>query len=155
MIRAFVVIVGLSLCGAAGASAQSVETSPRVDATLTIERAMTVSSVQPMTFGRSAEASSLELGPSSSRDAVIRVTGDPGRVYRVTLPRIILAQPGDVPVTTLSIYSDNAGDITQTLTARTDSNGVDRLHVRGRLEAASGMSFSDVTSAVPVGVDYE
>ena len=136
--------------------AQGQEAGPRpvASGSLTIERPLTVASVQPMSFNPVSSRTGATATARAS-EAVIRVTGDPGRVYRVTLPESIVAQPGDLTVDRFTIVSDNSGDITASLTARMDSMGRDRLHITGRLRDAAGLTLSDVTAAVPVGVDYE
>lgn len=145
----------LLLAGSAvHANAQTVDSPARAGASITIERSLTVASVRPMIFHR-APSQPETAALAQSGEAVIRVTGDPGRVYRVSLPSSIVAQPGDLTVDTLTIVSENSGDITQTLTARMDSKGLDRLHISGLLRQVGGVTLTDVTAAVPVGVDYE
>ncbi|NJC41689.1 hypothetical protein GGQ87_001947 [Brevundimonas alba] len=142
------------LAVAAPALAQESVPHPVASGSITIERPLTVASVQPMSFSPVSSRAEAAV-TAKAGEAVIRITGDPGRVYRVTLPDSILAQPGGLTVDSFTIVSDNSGDITSSLTARMDSTGRDRLRISGLLRDASGLSLSDVTAAVPVGVDYE
>jgi len=153
MIRSLV--LAISLCGvAAPALAQTDESPPKANASLTVERSLTIAAVQPMSFNRVSIGTSVTV-TTQSGTAVMRVSGDPGRVYRVTLPAAIVARPGDMAVDLFTVISDNSGDITQNLTARMNSEGSDRLEITGLLRKPVGIALSNVSAAVPIGVDYE
>lgn len=136
------------------AQAQTGEAPSRASASITIERSLTVASLRPMSFSPVSSHADI-AAVAQSGEAIIRVTGDPGRLYRISVPRSVVAQPGDLTVDTLAIVSDNSGDITRTLTARMDGDGVDRLRISGMLRGSNDIRLSNVTAAVPVGVDYE
>lgn len=124
------------------------------NATLTIERALTVNAMRAMKFSGSETA----LGAQGAQDvteAVIEVTGDPGRVYRITLPLSVEADGGTAIVDALTLRSENSGDITRTLTARMSAQGSDRLYIGGRLRSFQGLFVTGVISVVPMGIDYE
>lgn len=91
-------------------------------------------------------------GSTASAPAVIRVTGDPGRTYRVNLPRSFSAPTGQATISQFRVWSQNSGDISETLTAHMDLQGQDTLRVTGVLSA---VTFVDVTAAMPVTVNYE
>jgi hypothetical protein len=153
VIRFLILAAGLSLA-AHSALAQSQDTAQRASASLTIERSLSVATVRPMSFNPvSSRTGGVVMTPSGP--AVIRITGDPGRVYRVTLPTRVVAGPGDLTVDTLTVISDNSGDITRNLTARMDSAGFDRLQITGLLSQQTGIAVTNVSAAVPIGVDYE
>ncbi len=153
MIRFLILAACLSLA-ANWAMAQPQDTAQRANASLTIERSLSVAAERPMTFN--PVSSRIGMGiMTQSGAAIIRITGDPGRVYRVTLPTRFVAGPGDLTVDTLTVISDNSGDITRTLTARTDSAGVDRLQITGLLSQNISTSLTNVSAAVPIGVYYE
>ncbi len=153
MIRSLVLAV--SLCGvAAPAFAQIAEIPPSANASLTIERSLTIAAVQPMSFNPVSTSTGVVV-TTQSGTAIIRVSGDPGRVYRVNLPAEIVASPGDRPVDVLTVISDNSGDITSNLTARMNAEGSDRLQITGLLSQPSGIALTNVSAAVPIGVDYE
>lgn len=153
MIRSLVLAVGL--CGvAAPAFAQTAESPPKANASLTIERSLTIAAVQPMSFNPVSTGPGVTV-TTQSGTAVIRVSGDPGRVYRVTLPAAIVARPGDMAVDLFTVISDNSGDITRNLTARMNAEGSDRLEITGLLRQPGGIARSNVSAAVPIGVDYE
>lgn len=139
----------------------------RAQGTLTVERAVGVSEISRMVFNASATASesaSGEMAPpeqttlsaatrlSADAPAVIRVSGDPGRSYRVNLPRSIEDPKTNATISGFSVWSHNSGDITESLTARMDETGRDTLRVSGFL---SRLAFTDVTAAVPIVVNYE
>lgn len=153
MIRFLILAAGLSLADES-ALGQSQDTSPRANATLTIERSLSVATVRPMRFNP-VSSNSGTIVTTRSEPAVILVTGDPGRIYRITLPPTVLAGPGDLTVDTLTVVSDNSGDVTRNLTARMDAAGSDRLQITGLLRQATGIVLTNVSAAVPIGVDYE
>lgn len=123
-------------------------------AALTIERPLQVSTVRPLTFGPSQGDGSI-ASPTNPTEAVIQVTGDPGRVYRVRLPTTIATGVSGATIEGFTIRSDNSGDIAQTLTARMDGVGQDRLHIGGSLRRSGTLILTEVTAAIPLSVDYE
>ncbi|CAN5346774.1 hypothetical protein BH10PSE1_BH10PSE1_21070 [soil metagenome] len=163
MIRAVVPLPGLliALFVAAPAMAQTRQT----EASVTVERSVGVSEVSRMIFNATATteqgvsapppeqtALSTAGGSAASAPAVIRITGDPGRAYRVNLPQSIADPLTNATITSLTVWSENSGDITTSLTARMDEEGRDTLRVTGFL---SSVAFTDVNAAVPIVVNYE
>lgn len=144
-----ILVVALSLI-----SAEARAQSRLAESTVTIERALTISTVRPLTFGRVA-ANGVPMSSAGSADAVIQVTGDPGRLYRVRLPAAIMTSTPGTTIDSFTIWSDTAGDISQSLTGRIDDRGQDRLRIGGALRRSSAIILSDVTAAIPVSVDYE
>lgn len=122
--------------------------------TIIVERALTISTVRSLSFGpsRGNEAIPISTAPTQ---AVIQVTGDPGRIYRVRLPAVISTSTPGATIEGFTIRSDNSGDISQTLTAQMDGTGKDRLHIGGSLRRPSTLTLSEVTTAIPLSVDYE
>ncbi|MFC5344411.1 DUF4402 domain-containing protein [Brevundimonas staleyi] len=122
-------------------------------ASITIERALTVTGIRPMGF--EATGGQVDAVGGGTTEAIIEVTGDPGRIYRVQLPGSIKADGLGSMIDTFTLRSDNSGDISETLTARMDANGFDRLHVGGRLRRAPGLVITEVSAAIPLSIDYE
>ncbi len=162
--KTLVVLMGFAAL-AAPAAAQTRQAS----AAVTVERAVGVSQISRMIFNATATEdatiTSAATAPSpeettlvSSRamaadaPAVIRISGDPGRAYRINLPRSISDPDTNATITDFSVWSDNSGDITETLSARMDQTGRDTLRVSGVL---SVVAISDVSAAVPITVNYE
>lgn len=83
------------------------------------------------------------------------MTGDPGRLYRVRLPAAFASSTAGVTVDSFTIWSDDSGDTSNTLTARMDGSGQDRLRIGGSLRRSSTLVITDVTTAIPLSVDYE
>lgn len=121
---------------------------------LTIERPLQVSTVRPLTFGPSQVDGTI-ASPTNPTEAVIQVTGDPGRIYRVRLPAAIATGVPGATIEGFTIWSDNSGDISRTLTARMDDVGHDRLHIGGSLRRSGTLVLTEVTAAIPLSVDYE
>ena len=121
---------------------------------ITIERALTVDALRPMAF-RGPGSSIDPISSNVVTEAVVEVTGDPGRVYRVSLPRSIDADLIGSVSDTFTLRSENLGDITETMTSRMNADGFDRLYIGGRLRGKSAVLITGVVTAVPVTVDYE
>ena len=122
-----------------------------------IERALTMSSVQPMSFVAARRNIQAAAGEDSAvgTPAVIDITGDPGRIYRIRLPASIEAETGEGLIDGFRVWSETAGDVSRTLAGRLNEQGTDRLHISGSLSHVAGVSFTDLRAAVPVSVDYE
>ena len=88
-------------------------------------------------------------------EAIIEVTGDPGRMYRITLPDSIAAGHMGSTVDSFTLRSQNSGDITRTLTAHMNALGTDRLHIGGRLRGANGLLIVGVKAVIPLTIDDE
>jgi Domain of unknown function (DUF4402) len=121
---------------------------------LTIERPLQVSTVRPLTFGPSQVDGSI-AAPTGPTEAVIQVTGDPGRIYRVRLPAAIATGVPGATIDGFTIWSDTSGDISQTLTAKMDNTGHDRLRIGGSLRRSGTLVLTEVVAALPLSVDYE
>lgn len=121
---------------------------------ITVERPLSVISVRPMSFSATAMSANVPAS-SATGEAIIQITGDPGRIYRVRLPAMIEADTAGSSIDSFTIRSDNAGDISTTLTARMDDAGQDRLHVGGLLRRVGGLMVTDVRAAIPLSIDYE
>lgn len=152
MKRALLILAATVAAGLTGtAHAQSVDTG----ATLSVQRSLSVATVRPMRI----EVVSGEVGLSVSSEnladapAMIQVTGDPGRVYRIRVPRSLDDQDLSV-VEDLTIWSSNTGDITASRVSHLDPYGRDMLRVMGRLRLRPGQAAEDVAS-LPLSIDYE
>lgn len=148
--------LGLILAMAGPALAQS----RRAEATgaIQVERALTLSNVQSMTFAANRRTASND--PAANADtsdvpAVIDITGDPGRVYRIQLPSTIDTELSEGVISGFQVWSETVGDVTRTMTGRLNAEGHDRLRISGVLTTARGMIITDVQTAVPVNIDYE
>lgn len=142
------------VCAAAGpASAQTREAA----GSIRIERALTLSSIRSMTFVAvpKATTSGAEIEGVASASAVIEITGDPGRSYRIRLPAAIETSLAAANIGRLRVWSETAGDVTDTLFGRLNDQGRDRLHIAGDLTVPSGVSLTDLSASVPLSVDYE
>ena len=146
-----VVVLALFLTAVAG---QAAPQSRPANSTITVERALTISTVRPLSFGPSRIDDSV-VTPADPTQAVIQVTGDPGRIYRVRLPAMITTSMPGATISGFTIRSDNSGDISETLTARMDDLGQDRLHIGGSLNRSSTIVLTEVITASPLSVDYE
>jgi len=124
-------------------------------ATISIERSLSIVSVRPIQLSPEQRVATLSLSADiqPNAPAVIRVTGDPGRVYRIRVPRTLTSSEGVALVEDLQIWSENTGDVSVTRTSHMDLDGRDMLRVSGRLRPANGASES--VAALPLSIDYE
>lgn len=128
--------------------------------TIRVERALTLSNVQSMSFvatRRSIGGATIveEPAAASTAPAVIDITGDPGRIYKIQLPETISAEVADTVIDGFQVWSETMGDVTTTMSGRLNSEGRDRLLISGVLTGATGMIITNVSAAVPVSIDYE
>lgn len=124
-------------------------------ATISIERSLSIVSVRPIQLSPEQRVATLSLSADiqPNAPAVIRVTGDPGRVYRIRVPRTLTSSEGVALVEDLQIWSANTGDVSVTRTSHMDLDGRDMLRISGRLRPANGASES--VAALPLSIDYE
>jgi len=116
-----------------------------------------VSATQPMRLARTAGLRTAPTAPDSQPDApaVIQVTGDAGQSYRVRVPRFVPAAQDATVVEGVSVWSANAGDVSDTGMARMDAEGRDTLRVVGRLSLLGLEGVANAVTALPLSIDYE
>jgi len=110
-----------------------------------------------MQFQARVGGGSLSVTASGLADApaMIQISGDPGRIYRIRVPRLV-ATPGDVAtLDELVVWSQNSGDISETRVGRLDANGQDVLSITGRLRILQASDDSDAVTSLPLSIDYE
>jgi len=124
-------------------------------ATLSVERSLSIASVRPIQLSPEDRVATLSMRADiqPNAPAVIRVTGDPGRVYRIRVPSTVASTEGVALVQDLRIWSENTGDISDTRTSRMDMEGRDMLRVSGRVRPAAGVA--EPFAALPLSIDYE
>lgn len=144
-------LAGLIVVAPAVAAAQS-ETGA---ATLTVQRGLSIATVSPMRLQPSEPGVALSVSGSNLVDApaMIQISGDPGRVYRIRLPQDD-ADQGVAVIQDLKIWSATSGDISETRVARLDLLGHDMLRVSGRLRVRLD-DEGDPIAALPLSIDYE
>lgn len=125
-------------------------------ATLTVQRGLSIATVSPMRLQPSDPEAALSVTGSNLVDApaMIRISGDPGRVYRIRLPQDDAEQQGVPVIYDLKIWSATSGDISETRVARLDLQGHDLLRVSGRLRTGTNEEGEPV-AALPLSIDYE
>lgn len=140
--RHLIIAAAAVLC-ATSAQAQSATGG----AALQIHRSLSVATLSSMHLDRDrGEAVALIAQDAGALDsaAVIRLSGDAGRAYRIRLPR-----PSQADWRNLSIWSANDGDISGGLSGRLDSEGQDTLTITGQPSQQAGMAV------LPVSIDYD
>lgn len=129
-----------------GASAQTAEPAR---SSLEIYRGLSVSSVRPLRMQLQPEGSTLGLTAIELGDgpALIEVTGDANRVYRV---QILDGDAGDV---SFEIFSTNAGDISATRISVMDADGHDMLRLTG--DPTVLRRLFGAMAQIPLNIQYE
>lgn len=154
MVRPFIVSGGVLLC---------MTTSPALaqqapaTAGLRVLDSYAVSATQPMRLARTSGLRASPTAPVSQPDApaVIQVSGDAGQSYRVRVPRFVPVAQDATVVEAVSVWSANAGDVSDTGMARMDAHGRDTLRIVGRLSLPGLDSVSGGVTALPLSIDYE
>jgi len=139
----------------AGTPAVALAQSENSSASLTVQRGLSIATVSPMRLQPNEPGVALSVTGSNLVDApaMIQISGDPGRVYRIRLPHD--EADGDVAVIEdLKIWSANSGDISETRVARLDLQGHDLLRVSGRLRIRLDHD-GEAVAALPLSIDYE
>jgi hypothetical protein len=124
-------------------------------ASLSVERSLSIASVRPIQLSPDDPVATLSMRADIRPDApaVIRIAGDPGRLYRIRVPRTLASSEGVILVEDLQIWSENTGDISKSRTSRMDFEGRDLLHVSGRLRPPTGAG--EPIAALPLSIDYD
>lgn len=162
MRRLLLAVAGLMICSPANAQTR------QSDAAITVEQSVGVSEISRMVFNSTTTTTTTTTGASApppeeavlgstrtmmaDEPAVIQISGDPGRAYRIYLPQSISDPDSNATITGFTVWSRNSGDITETLSGKMDHTGHDTLRVAGVISA---VTFSEVRAAVPVTVNYE
>ena len=120
-------------------------------ASLNVVRSLSIASVRPIQLTSAVQRPlGIDARGLAGAPAIIRIAGDPGRVYRIRAPAILRSPDGEAVVDDLRLWSVNAGDVSSSRVARMDVNGHDVLRITGRLKsAASGRA------SLPISIDYE
>lgn len=149
-------IIALALLTACAFAAPAAAQSSGGAASLAVvQRGLSMTSMRPMRLKVEEPAAGLHMESISLADApaLIQIGGDPGRFYRIRLPRLL--DTGETAIVEdLTIWSTNAGDISDTRVARMDHQGRDMLRVTGRLKVASDGRSMPI-AALPLSIDYE
>jgi hypothetical protein len=151
MTRLFVLVLCAMLASATASRAQSTDGR----AVLTVQRSLSVATVRSMRLEAIENRGSLAVSGTSVADApaMIQISGDPGRVYRIRLPQALGADDASI-IENLSIVSATSGDISSTRVAHMDLEGRDMLRISGRLRIRIGDQIQAV-AALPLSIDYE
>lgn len=152
-VPSFVLALAVSALAAGAAAAQSSQTA---DSTLTVQRSLSVVAVRSIQITSPGRAANLSLSAFADPDAPaeIRVTGDPGRVYRIRVPGALISSDGAAIVEDLKIWSLNAGDVSTTRVSHMDMEGRDLLRITGRLRL-EGKDPTLESAPLPLSIDYE
>lgn len=144
--------------------------------TISVIKPLSLSSVSEMNFSRIQPIGSTDIGlmtlsastspkittrgvstlPGSPPTAAIRsVSGEPNRVYRISLPTSVTSSPGGYLVTAFTLASANQGDITTTLFGRLNPAGKDTLFIGGTIGLPKNAKQEIYTARIPITLSYE
>jgi hypothetical protein len=156
MKRLTYLLAGLLVAASSSAHAQSEGAqSGRAAAALTVEgSAITISAIRPLTFAVPAPSANTTAA-LAGEPAILEISGDPGRAYRIRLPDTVATGDENDIVDHLTIQSQTSGDVSKTLTGRMNADGHDRLYIGGLLRRVTEIITAPITTTVPVSLDYE
>jgi hypothetical protein len=169
------------ICGAIGAAAlmatAAYAAQRTVAGTATIIRTMSVSTTAQMSFGKlqyngagpatsnvvlgsapptTRISTDVQLLPGGGETPAIRViTGEPGRIYRVTPPVSATATPGGLTVTAFTLWSANGGNITASRLGQLNAQGTDTVRIGASLVVPKGTKNATFTANAPVTITYD
>jgi len=169
------------VCGMIGAVALTATTAYAAQRTIagtaTIIRSMSVSTTAQMSFGKlqyngagpavaavvlraapptARTSTDVQLLPNGGETPAIRViTGEPGRIYRVTPPASATAAPGGLSVTAFTLWSTNSGDITSSRLGQLNAQGRDTIRIGASLMVPRGTKNDTFTANTPVTITYD
>ncbi len=147
--------IGALLAGVMSARAQT--PSPPATASIGVQNSLNVATIRPMRFQTRDGRTSLSVTASGLADApaMIQISGDPGRIYRIRVPRIVTATGDTALIEDLRVLSQNSGDISETRVGRLDGEGQDLLRITGQLRILRSSDGTDTVAALPLSIDYE
>jgi hypothetical protein len=169
------------ICGVVGAAALTATTAYAAQRTIagtaTVLRSMSVSTIAQMSFGKlqyngagpavaalvlravppmARTSTDVQLLPNGGETPAIRViTGEPGRIYRVTPPASATAAPGGLAVTAFTLWSANSGDITSSRLGQLNAQGQDTIRIGASLMVPRGTKNDTFTANTPVTITYD
>jgi len=145
MMMPMTALVRLALVVAVFAASPAVAQVADRTGSIVIERSVSVGNFAPIVPWRSpssisggaplsnapAPAPSAAPGPAPAAGgcAVVQITGDPGRLYRISVAAPVSTDPNAPPPAVLTIWSDTSGDISESQTGQLDANGQDTLRI--------------------------
>lgn len=157
--------------------AQSTSTVSRVArGTLTIFKPLSITNTADLSFGRlqpqgngtpgtviltSAPpiqriANGVSALPGGTETPAIRtLAGEPGRIYRVTIPSSVTSSPNAYLINSFTLWTQNRGDVTSTRVGQFNSNGTDVLRVGAMISLPKGSKQAVYTANVPITITYE
>lgn len=124
-------------------------------ASLDVQRSLSIASARPIRLLDESSASlTVEGDIRPDAPALIRVSGDPGRLYRIRIPLTSDLASGAARISDLRILSVNAGDVSMSGVARMDHQGQDLLQISGSLRTSDN-GRAETPPALPLSIDYE
>ncbi|ATQ43879.1 hypothetical protein [Caulobacter mirabilis] len=139
------------------ASPHEIAPSAQAEAALEVVRGLNVVSMRPMRLSPHPPRArdGVQGGALADAPAIIRISGDPGRLYRIRMPRILLADDSLAVIEELRVWSLGSGDITQSRVAQVGPGGRDVLRVSGRLRLLRPEAARAMFATLPISIDYE
>lgn len=100
--------------------------------------------------------SGVKLLPGGGEGPLIAlISGEPNRSYRIELPDLVLASPGQFKVTGLNIVSATSGNIPIYGIGHLDASGQDQIRIGGVLLLDQSAALDIYTALVPITVLYD
>ena len=150
------ILVLVAILGLASPAVAEPRAETSSHASLTVVRGLQVGTVSAMQLrpraGVRDDFGGLRARIAPDAPAVVRVSGDPRRAYRIRAPRQVLGRDRAVMVDDVSVWSANTGDLSHGGMSRMDAQGHDYLRISAR--SAGGASVRGGGAALPLAIDY-
>lgn len=104
----------------------------------------------------SRTSNGVTLLPGGAETPAIRtLSGEPGRVYRVTIPASVPSIPEGHTINQFTLWSANLGLITSTKLGQLDAAGTDTLRLGATISLPKGAKQITPSANVPITISYE
>ncbi|MBC6981957.1 DUF4402 domain-containing protein [Caulobacter sp. 17J80-11] len=171
-LRAGTLILAAALVSTSAASAPAKQGAAR----MTLLQPLTLTYDSDLAFGRlhtdnghGSGTVTVKPGPTPTRTAVnahitpggafgpaiTTVRGEPGRLYRVTLPSGVKAAPGAHPVGAFTVWSALRGDVTTSGVGQIGPDGKDTIRIGGTVTLPPGTKVQIFHAEPAITVSYE
>ncbi len=165
------------IAAAAPGSAQVTNSAQRAsNGTITIFRPLSVTATANMSFGRLQPQGNGQPGsviltsapptqriatgvstlPGGTETPAIRtLSGEPGKIYRITVPASAVSTQGGHLVNAFTLWTQNGGNVTSTRIGQLNASGTDVLRVGATINFPKGTKQNTYTVSVPISILYE
>lgn len=150
-------LLGCCAVLAGGPLALAQTAAPPPTGSITVQNRLNVATIRPMQFQTRVGGGSLAVSVDglAAAPAMIQISGDPGRIYRIRVPRLVTSTGDIATISDLQVWSENSGDISGTGVGRLNADGQDLLRISGELRILRSDGGQEGIATLPLSIDYE